>query len=335
MSGIGWYVHHHGRGHLTRFEAVRPHVAAPVVVFSSLEPPADLPERTRWIVLPRDDAPFERAGDRRDPRDADPTVGGMLHWAPLGHPGHRRRLALIAQGAVEYDLDGFVVDVSVEVAVWVRMLGLPTVVVAQPGDRTDGVHTLAYRAADRILAPWPEGLAPSALLEQFRDRVEWVGGVSRFADRPATAAREDRTVLVLGAALPASSFSEARDEAAAAGWAFHAVGADAAPWRADPWDALCAATVVVSAAGQNSIADVAAARAHALVLPQDRPFGEQHATAEALERAGLAVVADASHVAGTFASYLERAAAGKPEWQRWRVGGAPARAAAVIEAAAR
>jgi hypothetical protein len=342
VTGIGWYVHHHGRGHLTRFEAVRPHVRGPVVVFSSLEPPASLAPDTVWVVLPRDDGSFVRAGAQIDPREADPTVGGLLHWAPLGHPGHRRRLAAIAEASVTSDLDAFVVDVSVEVALWVRLLGLPTVVVAQPGDRTDGVHSLAYGAADRILAPWPQELVPSAALEPFRERVTWVGGISRFAGRTLAAPRSDREVLVLGQALPGAALERARGEAEAEGWSLTAVGAAvssagegaAAAWSADPWDALCAASVVVSAAGQNSVADIAAARARAVVVPQERPFGEQTSTADALDRAGLAVTA-APPAAGEFVGLLERASALEPAWEAWRTAGAPERAAALIESVVR
>lgn len=335
MSRIGWYVHHHGRGHLTRFEAVRPHLPASVVVFSSLEAPAGLADDTQWIVLPRDDEPFLRGGTPQDPRAADPTVGGMLHWAPRGHPGHRRRLALIAEASVAADLDAFVVDVSVEVTLWVRLLGLPTIVVAQPGDRTDEVHALAYRAADRIIAPWPDGVVPSVALEAARDRVTWVGGISRFAARRRAVPRDERSVLILGQALPTDVLSRVAVEAAAAGWSFTVVGADASPesaasWRADPWDALCAATVVVSAAGQNSVADLAAAGARGVVLPQARPFAEQHATADALARAGLALVEREVPRPGAFVDWVEKARALEPDWGVWQVEGAPARAAAVI-----
>lgn len=306
---------------------MRPHLPGTVVAFSSLEAPSDLPPGTRWVELPRDDAPYVRHGESVDPRSADPTAGGLLHWAPLGHPGHRRRLAAIA--AASADLDAFVVDVSVEVALWVRLLGLPTVVVTQPGDRTDGVHSLAYRAADRILAPWPEGAAPSAALDEARDRVVWVGGISRFAGRPRTAAREPRSVLVLGAALAGGALERARAEAASAGWAFRTVGADAAHWSADPWDALCAAEVVVSAAGQNSVADLAAAGARAVVIAQERPFDEQAATAAELDRAGLAVVSHPPEP-GAFVGLLDRARALDPRWEQWQTAGAPERAAAVI-----
>lgn len=327
MSGVGWYVHHHGRGHLTRFAAVRPHLPGPVVAFSSLDAPSDLAPDTQWVVLPRDDASYVRDGVSVDPRSSDPTAGGLLHWAPLGHPGHRQRLAAIAAASV--DLDAFVVDVSVEVALFVRLLGLPTVVVTQPGDRTDGVHSLAYRVADRILAPWPEGAVPSVALDEARDRVAWVGGVSRFAGRPRTVVHEPRSVLVLGAALVGGALEQARAEATEAGWTFRTVGADAAQWSADPWDALCAAEVVVSAAGQNSVADLAAAGARAVVIAQERPFDEQAATAAELDRTGLAVV---SHVPepGGFVALLDRARTLEPRWERWRTDGAPERAAAVI-----
>jgi UDP-N-acetylglucosamine:LPS N-acetylglucosamine transferase len=43
----------------------------------------------------------------------------------------------------------------------------------------------------------------------------------------------------------------------------------------DPWPLLCSADVVVAAAGDAAIADVAAARAPLVAVPQDRPFREQ------------------------------------------------------------
>ncbi|MFG6504505.1 glycosyltransferase [Microbacterium sp. P05] len=329
MSGVGWYVHHHGHGHLTRFRAVRPHLAGPVVVFSSLAAPAHLPEDTTWVVLPRDDGRFV-AGDREvDPRTADPTVGGMLHWAPLGHPGHRRRLTTIAQVSTERALDAFVVDVSVEVALWVRLLGLPAVVVTQPGERTDDAHALAYRAADRILAPWPEGMVASTALDAVRDKVTWVGGISRFAGRERTRTAVPGSVLVLGSVAEPGAVTAAVANAEAAGWRLQTVGGDASGWLDDPWDLLCASEVVISAAGQNSVADLAAAGSRAVVVPQERPFAEQLGTAAALAANGLAVVAPA-WPGRDLPALLARARALRPDWTLWRTDGAPERAAGVI-----
>ncbi|MFC8762138.1 MULTISPECIES: glycosyltransferase [Streptomyces] len=50
--------------------------------------------------------------------------------------------------------------------------------------------------------------------------------------------------------------------------------------------------MVVTHAGQNAVAECAAARVPAVVVPQSRPHGEQHATAHALAEGGLATVRD-------------------------------------------
>lgn len=331
MSTTGWYVHHHGSGHLTRFLAVRPHVPGDVVVFSSLPPLPTLPSATDWVHLPRDDdaAP---AGSKAwaDPAGSDPTARGLLHWAPLGHPGHRRRLAAIADVARDRDLRTLVVDVSVEVTLWARLLGLRAVVVAQPGERTDRAHALAYAAAEAVVAPWPRGLVHAPALDPVRERVAFVGGVSRFDGRPRPAAPHERRLLVLGGVAGAESLADA---AALPGWRVTAVGGSGKSWHEDPWGLLCGAAVVVSAGGQNSVADLAAAGARALVVPQERPFAEQHATATALREHGLAVVRERWPSGDVLPAALEQALALKPDWPRWQVAGAAARAAAVIDGA--
>ena len=50
----------------------------------------------------------------------------------------------------------------------------------------------------------------------------------------------------------------------------------------DPSALLRSADVVVTNAGQSGLADIAAHRRPAIVIPASRPFGEQHATATAL-----------------------------------------------------
>src|SRR3712207_8569721 len=50
--------------------------------------------------------------------------------------------------------DVLVVDVSVEVALLARLLGVPVVLVAQRGRRDDDPHRRAYAAAAAVAAPW-------------------------------------------------------------------------------------------------------------------------------------------------------------------------------------
>ncbi|GAA3606282.1 hypothetical protein [Agrococcus terreus] len=323
MTAIGWYVHHHGHGHLARFLAVRPHLDARVVALSSLPRPTGLPAGAEWIELPRDDHDEGEGA----PALASPTAGGSLHWAPLRHRGHARRLAAIA--ALAPELDAMVVDVSVEVTALARLLGLPVVLVAQPGERTDAPHALGRRLAEAIVAPWP---TPAG--DPTGSPFEHVGGISRHAGRPRTAAARPGTVLALGGGAHDPEWTALVAAAAgASGRTWRIAGAGA--WLDDPWTALCEAEVVVTAAGQNAIADVAAAGARAVVLPRPRPFAEQRATATLLGGLGLAVVADDLPDAGGLERLVDAAAALEPDWTGWGVEGAAARLAAVVARVAR
>ncbi len=322
---IGWYVHHHGSGHLMRMLAVAPLLDAEVVAFSSLERPEALPDEITWIDLARDDDPQPAQ------ETADPTARGALHWAPLRHEGHRNRLAAIATELAERAVDAMVVDVSVEVTALARLLGVPTVVVAQPGVREDEPHRLGRRLADLVVAPWPVGAyGPIA------GPVAEVGGVSRFTGRARSRAAVPGTVLVLGG-RGGFDLAPAHLDAAIAATpllTWSALGVAGSAWVEDPWDALCAAEVVVTAAGQNSIADLAAAGAKIVVVPQDRPFDEQEATAAALGAQGLAVVAPRHPAAHEWAGLVDAAVALRPEWHVWRVDGAAKRMASAIRGVA-
>jgi len=330
---IGWYVHHHGHGHVARFLAVTPHVRTPVVAFSSMPRPTGLPGDVEWIDLPPDADEYTRPdGSTADPRDGDPTVRGHLHWAPRDHPGHRARLALIAATAVERPLTTMVVDVSVEVVVFARLLGLHTLAMTQPGLRTDAPHALAFDLADGILAPWARGVVSEDALGAHVDRVTWTGGISRFDGRERSAARDERSVLLLGRVLDDHVREDVVTRLRSRGWDVTSAGHDAASRIDDPWPLLTRSTVVVSAAGQNSVADLAAAGARAVVVAQERPFDEQQHTADALERRGLARQGDSRIGPAALVELIERAAEDDPDWSRWQVAGAAGRMAAAIDA---
>ncbi|MEF2978541.1 hypothetical protein [Subtercola sp. YIM 133946] len=341
---VGWYIHHQGAGHTSRFEAVRRQLDADVVVFSSARRPAVLPPDTEWVELTRDDEVETADAAPLDPAEAEPDAGGLLHWAPLGHRGHARRLATVAQALAQRTFDAFVVDVSVEVTMLVRLLGVRAVVFAQPGRRGDRPHQLAYAAAERVVAPWPERLYRPDWLAAADDRVRFTGGISRFDGLPRTARREcDSVVLMMGAG--GSSVTAADIDLAVAstpGTNWRMLGS-ARPepaaghplWHDDPFEALSSAETVVAWAGLGSVADLAAVDAAAVVIAQGRPFGEQEATAQVLAAAGLAVTHPAWPARAEWPQLLDRARELQPDWSQWRVEGAARRAAdAIAEVAA-
>ncbi|MBC7725944.1 MAG: hypothetical protein H7146_14575 [Burkholderiaceae bacterium] len=331
---LGWYLHHHGRGHLTRFLALRPLIEADVVVFSSLPRPRDLPAATDWVLLDSDSTAQETTRGTRHPSTCSPDANGTLHWAPLGHRGHSARLGAISQALAGRAFSAVVVDVSVEVTVLVRLLGVAPILLAQPGVRTDDAHLLAFRMAERIIAPWPAGVPGLAGFPLGAAPVEYVGGISRFTGRHRPLASDPWSVLVLGGGGSHLANDLIRRAAAATpdhDWRALGTHQSGSDWCADPWAQLCAAEVVVSWAGQNGVADLAASDSRAIVIPQERPFLEQATTAAALGDAGLALVLPAWPEPGAWPALLDRAARLDPDWRLWQSDGAAGRAAAVID----
>lgn len=334
---VAWYVHHHGQGHLGRLRAIAPHLDADVVCFSSLPEPDDLPAHCTWVRLERDDAVEP---GRPEPARSEPTAHGLLHWAPLRHDGHRGRLVTMAAEAHARGVTAFVVDVSVEVTLLARLLGIPPVLIAQPGVRDDEPHALGLRAAARVVAPWPAELVAAAHLEPVADRTVYTGGISRFEGREPGDGSRSGVLLLSGRG--GSHVAPADIEAAARATADRrwtllgtpVAGGDAT-WTDDPWHELTRAGAVVAWAGQNSVADLAVAGARAVVVPQPRPFDEQVETGRALDRAGLAVVEPVWPAAERWPEVLARVDALEPDWSRWRTAGAAARAAEAIDEVAR
>jgi len=324
---IGYYVHHHGRGHLTRALAITAHLDEDVVFFSSLPTPGGLRPRDRWVHLPMDVPPGGSAA-------YEPTAHGRLHWAPLHVDGLLRRSAELLCTLADTGARRLVVDVSVEIAVLARTSGVPVTVMAMPGERTDPPHQLAYRLADQIIAPWSDAVYRPTWLAEHAERTHFVGYLSRFEGRSREPGNHtsDNAVLLSGAGgteMPDDAVTQL--QAALPQYRWTALGGPS--WTDDPWSALRRAALVVTHAGQNALADAAAVAAATIVLPQPRPFDEQHTSAAALDAAGLAICSPSWPTPQRWAELA--CAAGALDQGRWRaarVDGAAARAAQVLAA---
>jgi len=351
---IAYYVHHQGSGHVHRATAIARALRTPVIGLSSRPMPAGWPGE--WVVLPPDDS-VDATGD-----PTDVTAGGVLHWAPLHHTGLRDRMAAIGAVLARDDVRLLVADVSVEVGLLARLHGVPVAILAQPGDRTDRPHRLAYDLAAALLAPWPE--RPSDWPDEWRAKTVHLGGISRFDGRPPVAPEPGRVLVLWGGGGLDVDDAQVREAATAtpdrtwevagapAGTAADPPNLRRLGWLADPaptadphsrapragdsvWAALSRAAVVVTHAGQNALAEVAAARRPAVVVPQERPHGEQRATAEALDRAGLAAVAPHWPAGPEWPALLARAERiGGSGWVAWSTGDGARLAAAELDALA-
>ena len=211
---IGWYVHAHGRGHLQRLQCIAEHLRTPVTGLSSLPRPPG--SRGDWVDLP-DDLPTGRRRRRHGGRHA--CTGRPRH-----HPGLRDRMAAIARWVADARPALVVVDVSVEVAVLVRALGVPVVVAAMRGERDrPGAHhgVRPRRRAARAVAGRAARAVAAALARQdvARRRALPLRRRGRRRRHPA-----DRRVTVLWGAGGSEVTAHDVDAAQAAtpGWTWDA-----------------------------------------------------------------------------------------------------------------
>ena len=307
---IGFYAHHHGSGHLHRCRTIMAALDRDAQLLST-DPSAD-------VVL-ADDAGASTSGDI--------DAHGTLHYAPPRHAGLRGRMAQLAAWIAEHRPRALYVDVSVEVALLARLMGVPVVTLAMPGVRDDPAHQLGYRQAAAIIAAWPNWVPLPPHLRAHGVRVHQVGGISRFRGVEDTI---DGDVVVLsgrgGTDWTPGQWAAVQD--ACPDRHFHFLGGDTRV--DDPLPYLAGADVVVAAGGQNSIADIAVADTPALILPQERPFGEQHATATLLADAHLALTIPRWPAPGEWPTLLSEAKSVDSRWIRWQTAGAAHRAADVI-----
>jgi hypothetical protein len=278
------------------------------------------------VLLERDDLA---------PEATDPTANGRLHWAPRSDSGLRTRTAQLSQWFDEHRPRLVVVDVSVEVALLARLHGIPVVTVVLPGQRNDTAHLLGFDVSDELVGLWPasaRNMLPG-LPDSIRDRVRPLGAVSRYPIRPAGPRRPGppRALLMTGAGgddLRAEQIKSARRQSTA--WEWVVLG-NHGRWEDDPRAALGDADVVVSNAGQNSLAEIAASRTPAIVIPQARPHEEQRTTAEALAAGGWPVLVENRFPGGGWSQRLDSALAlDGARWSSWCDGRAAERFADLV-----
>lgn len=313
---IGIYAHHVGSGHLHRCRAIQAELPEPSVIFSSAAG-ADVP-------LPLDTSPEGRTADKEAAR----TANGTLHWAPTDVAGLRDRMAQLAQWITRHEPRVFYVDVSVEVALFIRLMGIPVVTLAMPGIRNDAVHQLGYRQADALIAAWPDWVPVPEHLAAHTDRLHQVGGITRLQPQSGIP-RQPRIVVLQGKGgddWRHEMWQQIADQRPQYHWEF--LGGDNRV--TDPMPHLQTASLVIAAAGQNSVADIAAAGTPAIILAQDRPYREQEATAQVLREADLAVVPAEHPDPAQWPVLIDRALAHRPQWHRWQTTGSAARAAQTI-----
>jgi hypothetical protein len=313
MTAVAYYVHHHGRGHWTRYSAIRDAADYAIRSISELED-AD-------VVLPSD-VPGE-------PVSGAAAGAPTLHWAPDAHRTGLPRARRLLDTLATWDVDTFVVDVSVEAALLGRLAGIAPIVVRQHGCRTDRAHRNAYDVARCLLAPFPEVLEHPSTPAEVRRRTEYVGyvvatpavDVSDAHDAADDAPRGDAddVVVLWGAGGDPPPGAWIDELAQSVRGVVHVLGCRPATtagnvvvhgWVPRPDRFLAARPTVVTTCGNNTISLVGRSACPTVVVPQDRPFAEQERHGHQLVALGLAVDARS----GSWQRVLAQAPATADRW---------------------
>lgn len=316
---IGIYSHHHGSGHMQRCRMIQRELRELGwdAVILSTAPGAD--------TVIADDAGHGHSGRAM-------TAGGTLHYAPYGNRGLRERFAAVASWVADNDPAAFYVDVSAEMCMFLRLMGVPVITLAMPGLRDDAPHQLAYRQSDAIIAAWPTWVPLPEHMRMHSDRLHPVGGITRLErPDPADGVERDPHHVVVMAGQGGSTWEPGDWEAVEAACPDdHFTFLTGENRVDDPTELIASAGVVVAAGGQNSIADIAHLGAPAVILPQPRPFIEQKTSAQLLAREGLAVVPERFPAPEDWPDVLGAARELGADWSRWETDGSARRAAEVI-----
>ncbi|WMS44536.1 glycosyltransferase [Acuticoccus sp. MNP-M23] len=331
---VAFFVHHQGRGHARRCEAILEHLGdRPITVISAArEIFGTFDDRVRFVHLQNaiGDPSATKALHAQQTPDA-------MQCVPMGS----RRLKQNAEAIVEVfrrDNPGlFVSDVSVEWALLARLCAVPCVKIRMHGDRSDASHIAAYQACAGMIAPFDARIEQADYPGWARAKTFYSGGLCTTRDPVPTKAEarkrlnlpaEGQRILVLsGAGGTGANYAALTMAARAlpeAQWAtigpVHLEGHETEfanltrlGWVESTVDHIAAADLVVASAGDNTVHEIARVGRPFLCIPEWRYYDEQRAKAAELERIGAATVlpgwpASNDQWRAAIASTLERGA---------------------------
>lgn len=319
---IAFYVHHHGSGHLMRtMQIVKALPDYKIILFGSALQTVNLAGllNVALIHLPLD---FDDVNIDEEPDD---TLPETFHYAPLNVPGIKNRMAIMANVFEKESPMILVVDVSVEITLFARLCGIPTIVMAQHGKRNDLPHLMAFQSAALILAPFSESLYVGERNWVY-DKTLFTGGFSRFIPDGSHEMKENEIAILIGAggtSINANFIKHIAQQSPTL--TFHVIGEERHDdentnifWhgRVDhPQALLDSVSIIIGNTGHNTVMEVATLNKRFIGIPESRPFAEQEQKAEAVAgRRGIYIVSRADLWRTKWQDIFEQIIQEEPDW---------------------
>lgn len=287
---LGYYVHHDGSGHMARSLSIISHISTPVVLFSTLKPTEPLPRHVTYIYLP-DDAVKDYIQPAESPFLYTP-------YSPIILERYNILLAAIQK----YKIEAMFVDVSPEIVLFSKLLGLRVGTTLMHGRRNDKAHSLAYDAADLLLSHNAKQF-DTPINYHTQTPITYTGGISRLSKRSSHLNPSVQNILVVTSratsSLKADKIIKTAERFRRLTW--NVVGAIDAPHHTPPnitfhgvVDNVISfydkADIVIGSGGNNTIMEIASQRKPFICIPDTKPYAEQSEAAQALVRLNAAIV---------------------------------------------
>ncbi|TLV03975.1 glycosyltransferase [Dyadobacter luticola] len=315
-----YFVHAHGNGHRATFNMLYPVLSVyfeVIAITTNQEITAYLHQRHDVRVL---ELPPKYPADYEIPEH---TFSKAFEVTPYAiEPAHRAKA--LAEAIAHFKPKAFYCDGVPELAIMVRGMGVPVVLIHLPGNvMSDPTQVFAHELADHIIAHFPSSLEQANF--SFISKTYYSGYISQYAGRALTSSSRphfDQVTVLLGydnydeTVLQNITKDQSTQFTIVGNKRDFDVGANCTllgPVK-DIREAITG-EVVISAAGQNTIAELLSMKKRLILLPEPRPYDEQVVHAKVLAEQHIALLAQENFSAEQWQNVLQKAKRFIPDYK--------------------
>lgn len=314
---IFYFVHAHGNGHRATFNLLYPELSA----FFNVIAITTNSEITRYLHRKCDvqvlELPPKYPADFEIPQH---TFSKAFEVTPYTIEPAERAKAL-AEAIECYKPKAFYCDGVPELAIMVRGMGVPVVLVHLPGNiMSDPTQVFAHELADHIIAHFPSFLEQENY--QFGSKTFYSGYMSQYSGHGLTCSNcsdTENVAVILG--YDNYDVSILKNITKDQDTLFTIIG------NKEVFDLgrnckqlghvkniseAIVGEIVISAAGQNTIAELLSLGKRLILLPEPRPYDEQVVHANVLANKNIALLAQETFSSEQWRNLLQKAKAFKP-----------------------
>lgn len=290
------YIHHHGSGHITRFTLLNEllNTLFNIVVLSTSDKIINQVKRMGFDGIKLPSKTYNQVN--KIDRQFDSAFEGVPHRLCSAE-----RMVVLSQLFVRYPNSVFISDVSAELTIGARLCGFTVVMLRHNGSiANDPTQLFAYECCECLVAPYPQSIEDSDFTFQYK--THYLGFFSRFSIQNNSTKVSDEKNKVISVLTNGYDIRPSTIKALAqtVPLTIQVVGNrttdDEYPENVIPLGrvddiahVLANSNIVITEAGNNTVAEMLTLKKRLVLLPGDRPYNEQHAKAYNLAAKGYAV----------------------------------------------